>query len=657
MTKDNKYWAADSQDQIGDSIMKKVEDYQNFLLTSGRLELYRRAYNYYYKSVIKGAKTNRSGEQGEFTTINVNHYRNLLLHLKTMTTQQRPTFEPRATNTDYKSQAQTILASGLLEYYLREKKVERYIKNAVEQGLLFGEGFIRCEWDTSAGEIYGINPETGAEITQGDLSYTNFTPLDVARDFTKNNSDKHDWYILTSGENRYSLMAKYPDLSDKIERVASISDFKDYNRIKAGIYEDSDDVLVYSLYHRPCPALPQGRVTTILDSDIILLDGPLPYRNLPVYRLAPEEQIDSIFGYTVGFDLIAVQEAVDSLYSTVLTNQSTFGVQNIAIPKGHDLSVTSISGGLNLIEYDTKLGKPESLNLTQTPPEIFNFISQLERLQETLSGVNSVARGNPEASLKSGSALALVQSQAIQFSMNLQQSYAHLLEDVGTATINILRDFASVPRVAVIAGKSNRSLMKQFTGDDLNLINRVTVDMGNPLSRSTSGKVQLAENLLANGLVKTPDEYIQVLSTGRLEPVIEGTQAELLNIKAENEEMTEGKVVPVMVTDDHKTHIQEHKAILASPEARRNPELIKIVTDHLREHISILSNPENTQLLIMLGQEPLQSTAPAPALPESLPQSAPSSAELLDTVNPVTGKAAEVRMPNQPRNPLTGEHV
>src|SRR5690606_13663300 len=107
-------------------------------------------------------------------------------------------------------------------------------------------------------------------------------------------------------------------------------------------------------------------------------------------------------------------------------------------------------------------------NLTQTPPEIFNFMTQIERLMETISGVNSVARGNPEASLKSGAALALVQSMAIQFSQNLQRAYAQLIEDLGTSTINILKDFAAVPRVAAIAGKSNRPMMREFVGDDLN---------------------------------------------------------------------------------------------------------------------------------------------------------------------------------------------
>jgi hypothetical protein len=38
------------------------------------------------------------------------------------------------------------------------------------------------------------------------------------------------------------------------------------------------------------------------------------------------------------------------------------------------------------MEYDPAIGKPEAMNLTSTPPEIFNFIGMLESVSETLVG-------------------------------------------------------------------------------------------------------------------------------------------------------------------------------------------------------------------------------------------------------------------------------
>lgn len=635
---DKPYWASVPTNEIADEIIDRVDKYFEFLSYTGRLNLYRRSYAYYYRPRLTGAQLNPTGEQGELTAFSVNHYRNLLLHLETMTTQQRPYFETRATNTDVKSQSQTILSAGLLDYYYGEKKLERNIKQAVKDGLIFGEGFLLAEWDPVAGEAYG-KTATGAVVYNGDMKYTNYIPLNVCRDFTKQAANKDDWFIVRDFENKYDLAAKYPDLADKIlEDSIDMLQVVATTTLNKLALAESDNIVVYRLIHRPTSALPQGRYVTCLDNGTVMLDGPFQYKNMNMYRLAPDEETGTCFGFTVGYDLLSVQEAIDVLYSTVVSNQSTFGVQNVLVPKGHDISTNQMSGGLNVVEYDPKIGKPEPMNLTNTPAEIFNFIQMLERVGETLSGVNSVARGNPEASLKSGAALALVQSMAIQFSMNLQQSYAQLLEDVGLGTIEILQQFASTPRVAMITGKANRPLMKYFKSEDIAEINRVTVDMGNPLTRTTAGKVNLADALLQNGMVDNPDQYIQVATTGRLEPIIQGKQAEMLLIKAENELLAEGQPQIAIITDQHSQHILEHKTVLASPEARQDPGIMQATLDHIQQHINFLQTG-NPQLLMLIHQQALPPMAP------------PGLGAPLNPQQPALAAADQVNMPNAPQPP------
>lgn len=639
------YWASVGAKEIANNILQRVEDYYEYLSMSGRLDLWRRSWTYYYRPRITGGRLNPAGEQGELTTLSVNHYRNLLLHLETMTVQQRANFEPRATNSDVKSQSQVILAAGLLDYYMREKKLERFIKQGVKDCLIFSEGFVRAEWDATSGETFG-QTVTGTPQYQGDLKYTNYNPLNVVRDFTKESSNKDPWYILRDFQNKYDLAAKFPDLADKI--LSDSPDALDLARTTTLNFlslEDSDNIPVYTLIHEPTPALPEGRYTTVLDNGTIMMDGPIPYKETHVYRIAPDEETGTIFGYTVGFDLLPIQEALDALYATVISNQLTFGVQNVLVPKGHDLSTAQMSGGLNVMEYDPKLGKPEGFNLTSTPPEIFEFIKMLEQLEETISGVNSVARGNPEASLKSGAALALVQSMAIQFSMNLQQSYAQLVEDLGTGTINILKEYAAVPRVAAIAGKSNRPLMKEFSGQDLSAINRVTVDMGNPMTRTTAGKVNLADAFMERNMISNPDQYIQVVTTGRLEPVIEGKQAQLLLIKAENEGLADGKPQRAVITDNHAQHIIEHQIVNASPEARLDPNnpALQVTLDHIQEHIDLAMSPGYQMMAQMLGHQVM--------VPPAQPPMDGGTGEMLDGTPPVVQEAQGVQQPNMPQPP------
>ena len=163
------------------------------------------------------------------------------------------------------------------------------------------------------------------------------------------------------------------------------------------------------------------------------------------------------------------------MYTTILTNQSAFGVQNIVVSKDADVDAQTLAGGLRVLKKNPNT-EIEPLNLTSTPAEIFEFLKMLVGDMETLSGVNSVVRGNPEASLKSGAALAMIASQAIQFVSGLQQSYHHLLESVGGATLNLLKDYANAPRVAQIVGKSQESIQEVFSSDDLSDYNRVVVD-------------------------------------------------------------------------------------------------------------------------------------------------------------------------------------
>jgi hypothetical protein len=303
-----------------------------------------------------------------------------------------------------------------------------------------------------------------------------------------------------------------------------------------------------------------------------------------------------------------------------MTNNNAFGVQNLFVPTGANITVNSLQGGLNVIEGNVK---PEPLNLTNTAPETFEFLKLLIESAETISGVNSVARGNPESSLKSGAALALVQSMALQFISGLQQSYVKLIENVGTALVQILQDFSTTPKVVALVGKSNRTFLKEFTGNDVSAINRVVVDVGNPLSRTIAGRVQMAEQLLQMGAVTNVQQYLQVLETGRIESMFEGEMTELLLIKQENEKLMNGDEVLALAVDAHALHIGEHKSVLADPDFRQDPVLVKNTLAHIQQHIDLLRTTD-PDLLMLCKQQPLQNAGaqqlpPPPGMPPAQP--------------------------------------
>lgn len=523
-TQNDIYWGSEAPEDLVRSCLTKISDYYEFIRKYGMLDRYRRSYLAYYglsDTNIDGSQMQQAGNNGELYIVKCNHFRSLIQNLLTLTTSQRPALQPKAQNTDSKSLNQTVLASTVLDYYMTEKRLEKELKKAVEFALIAAEGFITEEWNATAGNIYTV-ADNGAPIYDGDLEFNVYHPLDVIRECWSENNQNAKWIIIRKFMNKWDLAAKYPEMAEDILSISKSPDyFTRYTFMTAGAPAAEDFIPVYRFYHSPSDALPNGRQFDFIDTDVYLNDGPLAYKNIPVYRIAPADLHGTPFGYTVAYDLLALQKNYDSLFSIVTTNQINYGTQNICMPRGSEINVIALAQGLNMIEYDKNLGKPEPLNLVQTPSEIFSQLDRIQHTMETLSGINSVARGNPEKSLHSGSALALVAAQAVQFNSGLQQSYNRLLEDTGTGLIEILQEYASTPRIAQIAGKSNRARVKEFKGSDLVGINRVTVEQVNPISKCLAkdtpvlmydGSVKMVQDIKTGEQVMGPDSGPRTVS-------------------------------------------------------------------------------------------------------------------------------------------------
>jgi hypothetical protein len=652
----SKYFAAKEANETVNVLLSKADDWFNRIEINGYLDKIRQmwmAYHgAYYEDIEDSHNITFSGEQGELVNISINHIRNIATNMKTLITSSRPAMQARSTNTDYKSLVQTKLANGLLDYYLREKKLENYLERAVEYALVLGSGYIKMEWNETAGDVYDYNDETGFEIREGDIEFSNLSPFDVVFDGSREDSN-HDWVICRSFKNKYDLAAKYPEYKSKIEQLQTKDELLEYHFTSASM-DDTDLIPVYEFYHKRTEAMEDGRYMLFLSDDITLIDSPMPYRDLPVYRITPGEYLGTPYGYSPLFDLLPIQDAINSSYSTILTNHNAFGVSNVVVPRGADINVDFISGGLNIIEGNFTQGEPKSLNLTQTPKEIFDFMQILERQMETISGINAVARGNPPSNLKSGNAMALMTSMSIQYMSGLQRSYVQLIEDIGTGLVNVLKDFASVPRIAMITGKSNRTEMKEFTGDDLSSINRVIVDIGNPLAKTTAGRVEMAEQMLQMGIIKTPEQYFTVINTGKLDSMTEDTQSELMLIKSENERLVDDKTVVAVATDQHSLHIKEHRAVLADPELRFNPELVQRTLDHIQEHLDLLRATDPNMLTMIqeqplgpVGGSPIAQAPGQPPAPSNVPGQPPAPMNVAGQLN----MEDLVNMPNLPQPP------
>lgn len=693
---EERYWAADDTEEFAAGVFERIDAYYEHIESIGLLDLWRASNKACYSGFWTGGELGRVGKSGEFTTVAVNDYGNLHQHLFTTITGQRPNFEARATVSDAKAQEQAPLAVSVIETAMREKNLEDVALNVADIMLRAGEAFAVKRWDTSAGPVYtseavvgedgmpeteeAVDPDTGMTVQApklrpvhaGDVEYIAMHPIDVVRDVTRPASEQRVW-ITRRWENKWDLAAEFPALKDKI--LAAPTKLEDGQRRHLVLdlsgwakRDESEDVAVWDVYVLPSPAVPEGRLASMVTEECVLSDEPMPHRQSPIYRAAAKELEGTAFGYSMLWDLLAPQMAENHLLSTIVSTAKTLGMPTVWQPEGKGLVSYKVSG-LNILKGGTT--KPEPLDLLNLPPELFRLVEMFGTAMERISGVNAVFRGQAADGQKglSGAAYALFAARAVEFASRFQGAYNKFLEDIATGTIYDYQDLGRGEYLITIAGEGNAYRVDSFTADKIDRIGRVTLKLANPMQATTAGKQSILETLLKiPGAITTPEQAIQVLSTGRLEPATKATQRELENVAKENERIAKGEQVSALITDRHWLHIPEHASVGASPEARENPVVMQAIGAHIEEHAALLRQVDPV-VLTMQGCPPevLQALTasmappPQPGATGGTPPPQPGETSATGPGPLMPGAdAAGVPVPNQPQlpqDPRTGERM
>ena len=604
------YWAAEPDpDELVNYLVSRRDHFFYYLYGSRHYERIARNWRYYHGlyydglSDLHGMELRPTGEEGENVAFGINIFRSHLHMMLTYTCQNRPAWDTKAINSDHASMQQAKLGNDILDYYMDQRGVESYLRRAVEDSLIFGSGYLKVSWDDSQGDDVVADPNTQQIYKSGDIAFDNPSIFDVIYDHLCRRFEDSRWVLIRNFANKWELIEKYPQYREEILQTSPVDkyDWRDYRRAQfqriGAIAPNSDSIDLWEFYHERTTALPDGRYALFVGTTP-LEEGPMPYSKKPLLRVVPAPLLLTTFGYTPAFDLQGVQEAINSELSTIILNHKNLGPTKIWFHSDETINIADLEPGTTVLQSDTK---PEPINFAQTPREFFSFMDQLAKYAEYVSGVNAVAHGQPQESLRSAAALALIDQKALQYASILVANYYRFLCDAGTFMLELLKQNANSPRVIYIAGVNNRSALKEFQAQDLKNISRVSVVSGNPMSKTTVGRQNIATDLIQNGLLKTPEEYLTVLQTGQIRPAIEANDAQLTTCHAENEALRNGTPVAALITDNHVFHVLKHQSILDSPETRLDQMLSARVLGHIKEHIAFLIDPECQWYMRVLG--------------------------------------------------------
>jgi len=628
------YWALDKPDNLVKHLTHRRDGFYNLMDSTNFYNRVDRNWSYYHGiyyidgSGGQSLEVKRAGKGGDKSMLAVNHMRSVMNLLISYVTQNRPAWDTRAINADNKSLQQAEIGNDYLDYQMEDKNIEDNLRLCAEQALILTTGYVKVSWDADVGEEISLD-EGGQIVREGDIKIDNLSLFDVIYDQSVTTWADVKWVLCKTLKNKWDLIAKYPDKEEDIKKLGDeqqAEELQKFNQIDSSS-DDQDLVHVWEFYHLPTPSLPLGKYLKFVGNKTPLEDGEMPYKKIPVHRLVPDEYILSTRGYSPGFDLQGIQEVINAAYSTIVTNFNKLGPTKIWFKAGETINEAELEPGVKVLQSETE---PKPLNLLASPQELYKIIELLRQEQEYLSGVNSVARGQAEPSLRSHAALALIDAKVMQYASTFIYNYYQLLSGVGTSILQISKKYMKTPRMFSVIGKGNRSKIRSFDGESMKSIDRVVVDSANPLQRTLSGRWEMGMALMQSNKV-TGEEFMTLQKTGQIKPLTESIDAQLSVIHEENELLREGAGMPALWTDNHALHIEKHQSVLDTVEARLDERISGPALAHIADHLQQMFNPadqfQGMYQIVMGYQAPLPPGAPqggdvggAPQAPAQSPQ-------------------------------------
>lgn len=666
----DRYWADRKASDVVAELNKKEREYYQFLRSSGHLDMWRVAYCQQHgldpndDSAWVTQTVNFAGTNDELLYFRIGETRSFVDQLVTMSIGHRPAFDAFATNSDYESIGMAEAGEAIVTYVYEESYGERKERQTVERAFWYGSAYTWIQWDPNGGDQLPPTPEpkfvtlpdgttmpaldqiTGEQVMRmvpsdqrtGGVVLKSLAPWMQFCEPRLDDPDDHMWRCVRTHRSRHELAGLFPELRDQILAMPA-TDEHSFAQLMVGSRNpmvergNSDLLTVKHFYHRGSAAFGEefrnGRRITYV-GDVPLIDVPLEYRVLPVIPLIPKTYYETSFGYSTVWDLICCNQLIDDVMVNSATNLSNFGRQSIWVEEGTSISAKDIVNGGKLLKGKVNSKPPQVVSLAAIPESAKWFLDQLRSYMQSMSGLNSVSRGEPDASITSGTMAALFHSIALEFNSGPQAAVDGHREDVANLILDVLKYSAEHPMIMKIAGKDERQFMDSFTRDDLYGVRGVRLRTANPMLRTQSGRMELAQTIIKSAPPGTydPERIVEIAISGQVKPLYDAPRKRRMLIKLEDELLQDAPPfeevtpppqpplpngmqipppppyqrvpsVPVGALQNHRDHIYSHEALLCSKEGMVEGPFRAAVLAHIAEHKYVWQNSDPAFLSAM----------------------------------------------------------
>jgi hypothetical protein len=590
-----------------------------------------------------------AGKVGELIKMKVPRAHTLLNQFVTIVTKQRLNYETLTDVTDAEPQTTAKLGTNICKTVSENNNLDNKIEELGFLAGLVGLSFLVTTWREDLGREYSADEEKIQYAGEPQINVCDLA--DVMWDWTIKDWKNVPYCVVKMKRNRWDLIAQNPQYTEIIRGLPSAeAEARQWNNLTYVSGTQNDDMVwQYYFYHRPSPALPDGRMVRYLTPESVISDTPNPFLALPVEPVVFTKVKDTSLGYPMFSNLLPCQEMLDHCFSTQASNQSVFGLQALANPRGNKVSVEDING-LRMFNYTPQSaeggGKPEPMTFPDTPVSVMNFATVLQNAQSEMSMLNDTLRGQPPPNVTSGTMAATLSANALEFMNSAQKAIITAVERTMNHVIMAYKNLATVDQIVDITGESSFSYVKQFKAESLSGLRKIKIRTQSAMMNSQAGRIALGETLTSQGMAD-PGKLVQLYEGAPIETLFEGKWTQEIAVQAEIDRLMEGGEAFPLETDNHPLYIAAYGKVLDNPIIRERTQIPSIIVPLMKQRMAMEmemdSTPQGQALKAMLRGQPLPQMAPPP--PQVGGKSPQKQPELVDQV----GKVAQ---PSEPAEPM-----
>jgi hypothetical protein len=448
--------------------------------------------------------------------------------------QSKPSITVMPQTDDWKDKVNSRGIELLVKHRYEQENIDDIYSDADRVMLTFGDQFTFCEWNKELGPYHPMYKKMldenadaklkngkklkDVEVRVGDVEHVVRGPDEVFPQLGKKRWKDIEDIMYVEYVSVAKLKKDYPKLADKIE--ATQGSFKyDYELMQYQWLQNEAVVIHY--FHKKMKHLKEG-LEVIYTPDVILEKRVLRYDHgqLPCVRNSDIDIYGEIFGRSFIQNIVQMQRQHNNLSSGVARNHGIGSAPKWMVPKG-SAKISDLNNEFSVVEYTGPLA-PSIAKFNPTPPEVFNYMKELESQIEKKAAVHGTSRGEPPAGITAAVALQYLDEQEQRRdSRDIAKRYTYI-RDLFKMSAQVMAQFykESDGRTVRILGEDNEYMIKCLKDVDFSVMYDVVVQNASSLPDSKAGKLQaiidlnLATNTAPEGPVFSRGEIIQMLDLG-----------------------------------------------------------------------------------------------------------------------------------------------